>query len=108
MTVVITCSLFPTFAAAVNGCSGIKPGQKILWEGLLMVPGQIGKLTVLQDTSLYSFVDGKAIKGRILTTGNSYRIYSFKTDYYGVGGGVYVKRDAKVTYKTPLKQKLLD
>jgi streptogramin lyase len=108
MTVIIACYLFPAKAAAKDSCEGIKPGQKILWEGMQMVPGEIGKLTIFQDTPLYSFIDGEAIEGRIVTKGNTYRIYSFKSDYYGVGAGYYVKSDAKVTYKTPTKQKLLD
>lgn len=109
LCLVMILTWLPTAAEAVSqSCAGIKPGQKILWEGLQLVPGQVGKLTVLQDTPLFSLPNGQPKQERILKAGGNYRIYSFKENYYGVGGALYVKRDQSVTYKTPSKQKLQD
>jgi hypothetical protein len=86
-----------------NSCAGIKPGQKIYWDGSELKPGQIGKVIILKDTKLIT-LDGKKIK--VLKKGSSYRIYNFKGNLLGVGGGYYIVRDEKITYKTPSKQKL--
>jgi hypothetical protein len=108
MAIIIAFSLLPTGTVAADNCAGIKLGQKIYWDGIPMTSGQIGKLAILQDTPLFSFVDGEVMEAKLLNNGSTYRIYNFKTGYVGVGGGYYVKRDAKVSYKTPSKQKLLD
>jgi WD40 repeat protein len=112
MTALIIFSLLPMSAnanvVAFASCQGIKLGQQINWDGAPMSTGQIGKLSILKDTSLYHFVDGNPIQEKLLPHGNTYRIYTFKKDYLGVGGGYYVKRDDLISYKTPSKQKLQD
>ncbi|WP_053368310.1 hypothetical protein [Bacillus sp. FJAT-27245] len=87
-------------------CSGIKIGQKIYWDGVELKPGQIGKLFILNDTPLYKLTDGEWIIDKILKKESIYRIYNFKAEYLGVGGGYYVKRDKRIDYRTASKQKL--
>ncbi|MEH7483912.1 transglycosylase SLT domain-containing protein [Neobacillus drentensis] len=85
-------------------CLQYHKGQKIYWNGAELKPGQIGRLTVLKDTSLVK-ADGTFV--RTLKKGEFYRIYNFKTGFVGVGGGLYVGRDtAKIKYETPSKAKL--
>ena len=91
-----------------DSCNSIHPGQTIYWDGNPMKSGQIGELTIQKDTQLIQFVDGEEVIEKPLTTGEVYRIYSFKEDYLGVGGGFYVKRDENSSYRTPSKQKLQD
>lgn len=93
----------PKQTFATDPCEGIKPGQKIYWDSSELKPGQIGKVMILKDTKLIT-LDGKEI--RVLKKGSSYRIYNFKGNLLGVGGGYYVKRDQKIFYKTPSKAKL--
>lgn len=81
-------------------------GKKILWDGVELRVGQIGKLTILQDTQLYKLDGEKKTVSRSLKVGESYRIYAFKPGMLSVGGGYYVDRDSKVEYKTPSKTKL--
>lgn len=108
MIAAIIMNLFPVkqTSAIEDDCTGIKIGQKIYWDGVELKPGQIGKLMILEDTPLYRFIDGELVIERILKKGSTYRIYNFKAEYLGVGGGYYVKRDKRIDYRTPSKQKL--
>lgn len=96
----------PRQSLATNECNNVTYGQKIYWEGSLLKSGQIGKVLILKDTPLYKLSGNSLIKEKTLKAGTSYRIYTFKTNLLGVGGGYYVKRDNNVTYKTPSKAKL--
>jgi uncharacterized membrane protein len=89
-----------------DSCSGVKYGQKVYWENSELKPGQIGKVQIVKDTILYKLSGSKLIKYKTLKQGSSFRIYNFKSNLLGVGGGYYIVRDAKITYKTPSKQKL--
>ncbi|WP_409271317.1 transglycosylase SLT domain-containing protein [Neobacillus sp. SCS-31] len=87
-------------------CLQYKKGQKIYWEKYKweLVPGLLGRLTILQDTPLLSN-DGKVV--RMLKKGQVYKIYGFKKDELRVGAGQFVKREPKkVSYETPSKAKL--
>lgn len=71
-----------------------------------LVNGQIGQVTILQNTSLYKVGANKQMTFvRTLTKGRSYRVYSVShfggVTYYGVGAGCYVKASSLVTYETP-------
>lgn len=91
-----------------HSCTGIVPGQKIKWDDTYLVPGQIGRVFIIKDTSLYKLTSSGLKHEKTLKKGSSYRIYNFKTGLLGVGGGYYVKRDERITYKTPSKKKLQD
>ncbi|RHW37259.1 hypothetical protein D1B31_15945 [Neobacillus notoginsengisoli] len=96
----------PAPAPQDNVCTGITPGQKIYWDGGELKPGQIGRVTVISDTTLYKMIGSSLTPEKTLPKGGVYRIYSFKGDLLGVGGGYYVKRDSRITYNTPSKAKL--
>ncbi|MGZ0087159.1 hypothetical protein ACWNXI_16755 [Caldibacillus thermoamylovorans] len=80
---------------------------KVWWNGMELVQGQIGKLTILKDTELYKLQGEKKVYVKTLKAGGTYRIYTFKPSMLGLGGGYYVDRDARrVKYETPSKAKL--
>lgn len=95
-----------TSAADLNFCDQFKGVKKIWWDGMELKPGQIGRLTVLQDTPLYKVTGEKKVFARTLKKGEFYRIYAFKPGMLSVGGGYYINRDAKVKYETPSQTKL--
>lgn len=80
--------------------------KKVYWDGIELKPGQIGRLFILKDTSLFSLKGDKQVFSRTLKANEKYRIYSFKPGMLDVGGGYYVSRDSKVRYETPSKAKL--
>lgn len=93
-------------AADASYCAQFKGQSKIYWNGVELKPGQIGRLTVLQNTTLYKVSGNTKTASKTLKKGEFYRIYAFKPGMLSVGGGFYVNRDAKVKYETPSKAKL--
>ncbi|WP_059170410.1 S1C family serine protease [Bacillus sp. FJAT-27445] len=93
-------------AADAAFCAQFKGQKKIFWNGVELKSGQIGRLTVVQNTTLYKVSGDKKTVERTLKKGEFYRIYAFKPGMLSVGGGYFVNRDAKVKYETPSKAKL--
>ncbi|WMJ16495.1 hypothetical protein RA955_18125 [Geobacillus proteiniphilus] len=81
---------------------------KVYWDGVELKSGQIGRLTILKQTPLYKLDANKKVFVRNLEPGQKFRIYAFKPDMLGIGGGYYVDRDSRIKYETPSKQKLLE
>ncbi|MGN7175629.1 hypothetical protein [Cytobacillus sp. SAFR-174] len=98
--------ILPAQMSAASNCSGVKPGQKVWWDGVELKAGQIGRLFVQKDTALYKLDGEKKTIIRTLKVNSAYRIYAFKPGKLSVGGGLFVDRDTKVTYETPSKAKL--
>ena len=98
--------LHAVFPAPANACDRYKGVSKIWWDGIELKPGQIGRLIVKKDTTLFKLNGEQKSPSRTLKAGEFYRIYAFKPGMLSVGGGYYVDRDAKVTYETPSKAKL--
>jgi len=84
--------------------------QKVMWGKTELKAGQIGKITVLSATPIYQAKDNTFEKAdRTLKKGDEYRVYSYKGQdggYYGLGGGLFVKKSNAVKYETPSKAKL--
>ena len=85
----------------------------VMWGNMQLVKGQIGEVTILQNTSLYKLGANKQMTfARTLKKGSSYRVYSESTfagvTYYGVGAGYYVKASSQVKYQTPPKALLAE
>lgn len=83
-----------------------KAEAKVWWNGTELKLGQIGKLTVVNQTILYKLVGSEKVFERNLLPGEVYRIYNFKPGMLGLGGGFYIDRDNRVKYETPSKAKL--
>ncbi|MBN8201498.1 DUF4309 domain-containing protein [Bacillus sp. NTK034] len=78
----------------------------VIWDDARLVEGQIGKVTILKDTSrLIKESNGSFKPSGTFKKGNTYRVYSYEkingVYFYGVGAGVYVKNSSDVFYKTP-------
>ncbi|WP_316570483.1 CAP-associated domain-containing protein [Neobacillus sp. YIM B06451] len=91
---------------AAELCTGISASTVVQWDGDELKLGQIGRLTVLNDTPLFKLIGDSREFARMLKAGETYRIYAFKPGMLSVGGGYYVERDARVKYETPSKTKL--
>ncbi|MFJ5769096.1 phosphodiester glycosidase family protein [Psychrobacillus sp. NPDC093180] len=83
---------------------------KVYWDGILMVPGQVGKIKVIKPINLWKRTDAGLVYERVLKPGEQYRVYRYDNLYggqYGLGGGMYITKMAGyVEYKTPSKAKL--
>ncbi|MBS4190195.1 DUF3298 and DUF4163 domain-containing protein [Bacillus sp. FJAT-49705] len=83
----------------------------VMWGKTELRNGQIGKVTILQDSQLWKFdKDNKTlVEVRKLNKGEEYRVYSYRNDLgglYGVGEGSFIKKSAAAKYETPSKAKL--
>ncbi|WP_244093933.1 hypothetical protein [Jeotgalibacillus sp. R-1-5s-1] len=97
------------FTVQVSGaevCEKYKGVKKVWWDGVELKGGQIGRLSILNDTPLFKLEGDKKVFSRTLKAGEGYRIYAFKPGMLSVGGGFFVDRDKKVKYETPSKSKL--
>lgn len=84
---------------------------KVMWGKTELKVGQIGKVTILNNTPLVKLAsDGSLTTVRMLNKGNEFRVYQYKGQsggLYGVGASSFVqKNDVKVLYETPSKAKL--
>ncbi|KQL33344.1 MBL fold metallo-hydrolase [Psychrobacillus sp. FJAT-21963] len=99
--VVLLFSVFSIISPTVNA-----DNQKVMWGKTELKKGQIGKITVLSNTSL---LDKNSKVVRTLKKGEEYRIYTYKGTnggLYGLGGGLFVKKSSTLKYETPSKSKL--
>ena len=84
--------------------------SKIMWGKTELKVGQIGKVTIMKDTSLVQVKNGELVTVRTLKKGDEFRVYSYQGDnggLYGVGGGSFVQKNVTaVKYETPSKSKL--
>lgn len=90
--------------------NGVEATTKVMWGKTELKIGQIGKVTILSDTFLVKLENnGTLTTLRPLKKGEEFRVYSYKNNdggLYGVGGGSYVQKNAKVKYETPSKRLL--
>lgn len=105
---IISLLVFSSFNVHKGKAASAPIGVK--WGNSILIPGQIGKVTILQDTNLYQLnSNGELTVSRKLLKGNEYRVYSYLSSHgglYGVGGGMYVKKSpAQVKYETPSSTK---
>lgn len=79
--------------------------DRVMWGKTELKQGQIGKVTILKNVQSYTL--SSSIKpAKLLLKDAEYRVYSYKNGYYGLGGGLFVKKDSSVLYQTPSKAKL--
>lgn len=85
--------------------------NKVMWGKTELWKGQLGKVTIKRPVELWKRDDnGKYSIVRELKKGDEFRVYRYLNEgngYYGVGAGMYVKREAtNVLYETPSKRNL--
>jgi len=91
---------------ANSTCDGVSPYTKVYWDNLELKKGQIGRVTIESKTTLYKLENNSFTPFRQMNKGERYRVYTLRSGYYGVGGGLVVKKDATVLYQTPSKMKI--
>ncbi|WP_066297150.1 phosphatidylinositol-specific phospholipase C/glycerophosphodiester phosphodiesterase family protein [Bacillus sp. FJAT-29937] len=84
---------------------------KIMWGKTELKIGQIGKVTILENTSFYKINSIGELESvnRIAKKGNEFRVYNYKSTsggIYGLGAELYVKKTNQIKYETPSKAKL--
>lgn len=85
--------------------------NKVMWGKTELWKGQLGKVTIKETVTLWKRLDnGKLENVRNLNKGDEFRVYRYVdegTGLYGVGAGMFVKRNTdKVLYETPSKRNL--
>lgn len=84
--------------------------NKVMWGKTELKVGQVGKVTVLSNTSLVKLESNGSLNTvRALKKGEEFRVYSYKSNHgglYGVGGGSFIYKSPVVKYETPSKSKL--
>lgn len=84
--------------------------NKVMWGKTELWKGQLGKITVQKPTTLWKLLDnGTLEKVRELKLRDEYRVYRYldKEGIYGVGSGMYVKKNSsEILYETPSKRNL--
>ncbi|WNS75192.1 hypothetical protein RRV45_20325 [Bacillus sp. DTU_2020_1000418_1_SI_GHA_SEK_038] len=83
---------------------------KVMWGKTELKEGQIGKVTILTNVNTTK-IDGDTLtQGKGLKKGEEFRVYSNKvvngSQYYGLGGGLFVQKSDRIKYETPSKAKL--
>ncbi|MED3751655.1 DUF4163 domain-containing protein, partial [Geobacillus stearothermophilus] len=101
ITSVVVCFLFMFASPFYNEALA-----KVLWDGMELKKGQIGKATIIKPTELYKLNGTTKKVVRKLNPGEVYRIYTFLPGKLGLGGGYFIDRDNRVKYQTPSKEKL--
>ena len=81
-----------------------------MWGKTELKQGQIGKVTILTNVNAVSQKGNTLVQGKVLKKGEEFRVYSYRvfgdSGYYGLGGGLFVKKSDRVKYETPSKVKL--
>lgn len=82
--------------------------EKVMWGGMELRKGQIGRLTILKPINLWKDNEhGKLEMVRVLNPPEVYRVYGYRDKHqgqYDVGAGLWVtKMDGYVKYETPSK-----
>ncbi|WP_144512740.1 hypothetical protein [Bacillus sp. FJAT-22090] len=107
--------LFYTFIAflllfSTTTTLNAQAAQKVMWGKTELKLGQIGKVTILDDTPLVRIANNGSLSTiRTLKKGDEYRVYNFKGQeggLYGIGGESFVQKSKLVQYETPSKAKL--
>jgi hypothetical protein len=101
ITAVVVCFLF-MFGSSFHSAAS----AKVLWDGMELKKGQIGRATIIKTTELYKLNGTTKKVVRKLNPGEVYRIYTFLPGKLGLGGGYFIDRDNRVKYQTPSKEKL--
>lgn len=73
-----------------------KNRPKQIWKGLELRPGQIGKVTIMEDTVVWEKINKTKKLARILRKGEQYRVYRYVPGIYSIGDGKYLVQDEHI------------
>ena len=81
-----------------------------MWGKTELKQGQIGKVTILTNVNAAKLSGNTLTQDKRLKRGEEFRVYSYRvigdSGYYGLGGGLFVKKSNRIKYETPSKRKL--
>ncbi|WP_308302649.1 anthrax toxin lethal factor-related metalloendopeptidase [Bacillus sp. UMB0728] len=81
----------------------------VLWDGMELKKGQIGRVTVNEPINLWKRSESGLVFVRILKKGERYRVYRMDSAYggqFGLGGNLYITNiPERVKYETPSAEK---
>ncbi|MEH7683891.1 hypothetical protein [Priestia megaterium] len=75
---------------------------KVMWGNQELVKGQIGRVTILKNTSLYNIKNNKLVTAKKVSKGQIYRVYSYSGKYggiYGVSKDLYAQKSSSIKYE---------
>ncbi|GGA36049.1 DUF7743 domain-containing protein [Psychrobacillus lasiicapitis] len=71
----------------------------IMWKGLELKSGQIGKVTILEDIVVWETINKNKKSSRVLKKGQQFRVYRYVPSTYYIGDGRYVVKDEQVIFQ---------
>ncbi|MEJ9307201.1 DUF3298 and DUF4163 domain-containing protein [Priestia megaterium] len=82
---------------------------KVMWGNQELVKGQIGRVTILKNTSLYNIKNNKLVAAKKVLKGQIYRAYSYSGKYggiYGVSKDLYARKSSSIKYERAPSDKI--
>jgi len=82
---------------------------KVMWGDQELVKGQIGRVTILKNTSLYNIKNNKLVAAKKVSKGQIYRVYSYSGKYggiYGVLKDLYAQKSSSIKYERAPSDKI--
>ncbi|KIL76413.1 hypothetical protein [Bacillus badius] len=98
MAVVMICSsalLFPPSKAEAT----------VVWDGVELKEGTIGKVTILKDTPLFQRSKGKIVKVRTLKKGQTASVFAVTKGYYHLYKKTFIKKNSYAKF-TPVPEEV--
>ncbi|MFD0083997.1 DUF3298 and DUF4163 domain-containing protein [Priestia megaterium] len=86
-----------------------KAEAKVMWGNQELVKGQIGRVTMLKDASLYNIKNNKLVAAKKVSRGQIYRVYSYSGKYdgiYGVSKDLYAQKSSSIKYERAPSDKI--
>jgi len=106
----LTALAITAFLTATTISPAFAQTTKVMWGKTELKLGQSGRVTVIKPTKLYTIgKDNSLSESRTVNKGEEFRVYQYKNQnggLYGLGGGLFVKKDSNIKYETPSKSKL--
>jgi len=81
-----------------NAESGSR-SSTIIWKGLELKSGQIGKVTILEDIVVWETINKNKKSPRVLRKGQQFRVYRYVPSTYYIGNGRYVVKDKQIIFQ---------
>ncbi|RFU61096.1 hypothetical protein [Peribacillus glennii] len=82
---------------------------KVMWGKVEVTTGMTGKVEILKDTDLLKKdSNGKFIKSGKAKKGKVYRTVSYKSPYYGLEKGLFIKKTSSIRYTAIPETLLID
>lgn len=82
---------------------------KVMWGNQELAKGQIGRVTILKNTSLYNIKNNTLVAAKKVSKGQIYRVYSYSGKYggiYGVSKDLYAQKSSSIKYERAPSDKI--